>query len=68
MAKKLVDIDTELLERAKEIIGADTYKETVNAGLREIIATAARRAQIERILSPEPSDIENQAVMATAWR
>jgi Arc/MetJ family transcription regulator len=68
VAKKLIDIDIELLERAKEIIGAETYKETVNAGLREIIATAARRREIERLLDPEPSDIEDPEIMAQAWR
>lgn len=68
MAKKLIDIDLELLERAKEILGAETYKETVNAGLREVIATAARRQQIERLLDPEPSDIEDPVIMASAWR
>jgi hypothetical protein len=36
--------------------------------LREIIATAARRAQIERLLDPEPSDIEDPVIMASAWR
>ena len=68
MAKKLIDIDIELLERAKELIGAETYKETVNAGLREIIATAARRRQVERLLDPEPSDLDDPAIVASAWR
>lgn len=68
MAKKLIDIDVELLERAKEILGAETYKETVNAGLREVIATAARRREIERLLDPEPSDIEDPQVLASMWR
>lgn len=68
MAKKLIDIDVEMLEEAKRILGAATYKETVNAGLREIIAVAARRSQIERFLSPEPLDIDDPAIVASAWR
>lgn len=70
MTRKLidVDVDVEALEEAKRILGAATYKETVNAGLREIIAAAARRRQIERFLAPEPGDIEDPAVVASAWR
>ena len=39
MAKKLVDVDVEALEEARRILGVETYKDTVNAGLREIIAS-----------------------------
>ncbi len=50
MAKKLIDIDIELLGRAKEIIGAETYKDTVNAGPRAqpIGTRALQRARITR--------------------
>ena len=41
MAKKLIDIDLDVLARAMEVSGASTYKEVVNAGLREIIAAPA---------------------------
>lgn len=68
MAKKLIDIDLEVLARAMEVSGASTYKEVVNAGLREIIATAARRREIERLLDPEPADIDDPAIVAQAWR
>jgi len=68
MAKKLIDLDVAALEEAKSILGVATYRETVNAGLREIIAAAARRRQIERFTAPEPDDIEDAAVVASAWR
>ena len=68
MAKKLIDVDVDALEEAKRILGAATYKETVNAGLREVIAAAARRRQIERFLAPEPHDVEDATVVASAWR
>jgi len=42
MPKTLIDIDDELLARAKHILGA-TKKETVNIALREIVRRAAAR-------------------------
>ena len=66
--KKLVDVDVEALEEAKRILGVTSYKDTVNAGLREIIASAARRRQIQRFLAPEPDDVEDVAVAESAWR
>jgi Arc/MetJ family transcription regulator len=37
MGKTLVDIDTELLEQARRILGTDTKKDTVNSALREVV-------------------------------
>jgi Arc/MetJ family transcription regulator len=37
MAKTLIDIDDELLERARPILGTATKKDTVNAALREVV-------------------------------
>ena len=68
MAKKLVDIDVDALEEARRILGVESYKDTVNAGLREIIATAARRREVERFTDLEPHDIDDPDVVATAWR
>jgi len=68
MTKKLVDIDVEILEEAKRILGLGSYKETVNAGLREIIAAAARRREIERFTSTDEHDVEDPDMIASAWR
>lgn len=68
MAKKLVDIDVEALEEARRVLGVESYKDTVNAGLREIIAAAARRREIERFTDARPRDIDDPEVVARAWR
>lgn len=68
MSKKLIDIDDEALEAAKRILGATTYRETVNAGLREIVARAARQREVARFTAGEHSDIEDAAVRDAAWR
>ena len=68
MTKKLVDIDVEALEEARRILGVESYKDTVNAGLREIIAAAARRREVQRFTDPEPRDIDDPDILAAAWQ
>ena len=68
MAKKLVDIDIEALEEARQILGGTSYKDTVNAGLREIIASQARRREVQRFTDPDPRDVDDPEIVASAWR
>jgi Arc/MetJ family transcription regulator len=42
--KTLVDIDIELLDRAREILGTTTKKATVNVALREVVRRDAAEA------------------------
>lgn len=37
MTKTLIDVDDELLDRARHILGAGSKKEAVNAALREVV-------------------------------
>lgn len=37
MTKRLVEIDDDLLERARSIAGTETIKETVNTALRRLV-------------------------------
>jgi len=63
MAKTLIDLDTELLERAQQILGTTTKKATVNAALREIVrrwavvefGELARSGIFDGLLSVEPA-------------
>ena len=47
--KRLVDIDDDLLERARSIAGTDTIKDTVNAALRRIVDDEIVLRHIERL-------------------
>lgn len=48
MARKtLVEIDEELLEEARAILGVKTIKDTVNRSLREVVALEARRRDVQ---------------------
>ncbi len=68
MTKKLIDIDEDALTQAREIIGADTMKDTVNQALTEVIRLARRRAHAQRLADMDGLDLDDESVMADAWR
>ena len=69
MTKTLVDIDDDLLEAAREVLGTSTKKDTVNAALREVLAAQERRAAAAALLEwtsrHEPLDRDARL---RAWR
>ncbi len=68
MTKRLVDIDDDLLEEATEILGTSTMKETVNEALSEVRRTELRRQLVLQLSTMEGLDLDNDEVMARAWR
>lgn len=42
MTKRLIDTDDEALAEAAKIAGTNTYKDTVNVALRELVARTRR--------------------------
>ncbi len=68
MTKRLVDIDDELLERARDVTGAATMKETVNASLRYIVEAELRLRHVKRLQDLDGLDLADDAIMAGAWR
>ena len=62
MVKRLVDIDDELLANAKEVLGLETMKDTVNAALEEVVRQRQLRAWIDWMIdhAPEFRDEELQ--------
>ena len=67
MTKRLVDIDDGLLDRARELIGAATIKETVNTSLRELIDAELRRRHLRRLVTGSGIDLDDRT-MSDAWR
>jgi len=47
--KRLVDIDDDLLQRARSIAGTDTIKDTVNAALRRLVDEETVLRHVERL-------------------
>jgi len=67
MVKRLVDIDGDALDRAKEILGAGTMKDTVNRALQEVIDLDRRRRFLDRVVTSDGVDLDDGGVMDRAW-
>ena len=68
MTKRLIDVDDELLAKAKAALGTRTMKDTVNEALSEAAKTARRRRHAERLSRMEGLDLDDAKTMAGAWR
>jgi Arc/MetJ family transcription regulator len=66
--RTLVEIDPELLDSAKDILGTTTIRETVDRALREVVRTKAIRDHLVQMHTLEGLDLDDPDVMAQAWR
>jgi Arc/MetJ family transcription regulator len=66
--RTLVEIDPELLDNVKDILGTTTIKETVDRALREVVRTNAIRDHLVQMHTLEGLDLDDPEVMAQAWR
>jgi Arc/MetJ family transcription regulator len=57
VAKRLVDIDDDLLERARSIAGTETIKETVNTALRRLVDDELVLRHVARLRGPVGLDL-----------
>lgn len=57
MTKRLIDIDDELLERARQAVGAETMKATVEIALQGLVDSTTALAHIERLRRPGALDL-----------
>lgn len=68
MARTLIDIDDDGLERARSVLGTKTTQDTVNLALSEVIALSARRRDLERLIEGGLSDLGDAEITTSAWR
>ena len=70
MTKRLVDIDDEMLDEARRMLGTTTLKDTVNESLRNTV-DAGRRSKITkedlRRAGELMADLGDPEIMAKAW-
>ena len=66
--KTLIDVDEEYLAAAQQALHTETKKDTVNAALRAVAALAARRRDLQRLVSGGLPDLEDEQVMRSAWQ
>ncbi len=68
VTRTLIDVDDSRLAAAARVLGTTTKKDTVNAALAEVAATAARRRDLERLCANGLPDLADPDVMRAAWR
>jgi Arc/MetJ family transcription regulator len=68
MAKTLIDVNEEYLAAAQEVLQTETKKDTVNAALRTVAAMAARRRDLQRLMTGGLPDLLDEQVMRAAWQ
>ncbi len=66
--KTSVEINEELLEAVRKILGTKTVKETVEKAFREVVSAEARREEIEALETMRGMDLDRPDVMGGAWR
>jgi Arc/MetJ family transcription regulator len=60
-----LDIDEDMLARAREILGTRGVKDTVDEALREVVRIEAGKRLIARLKDNE--DLHNPEIMERAW-
>jgi Arc/MetJ family transcription regulator len=68
MTKRLIDIDDELLDRARESLGTEGITDTVRGALREAIAVAARRRHVLWLEKGGMSEMADKEHREAVWR
>ena len=68
MTKTSVEIDENLLEQARRLLGTSSIEETIDAALREVLRSDARRQEIKALAEMDGLDLANEDVIAKAWR
>jgi hypothetical protein len=66
--KTSLEVDTEKVEAAKEILGTKTMTETIDAALDEVVNLQLRQKFIEILDTPGALELDNPDVMKGAWR
>ena len=68
MRKTSVEIDDQLVEQARALLGTSSIKETIDGALREVIRREARRQEVRALAEMDGLDLSEERIMAGAWR
>lgn len=66
--KTSVEIDSELFAEVRRVLSTATLRETIDEAFRQILRFQARREEIAALTSMTGMDLDNETVMAGAWR
>ncbi len=68
MRKTSVEINDRLIAEAMRLLGTSSIKDTIDGALRELVQREARRQEIRALTATDCLDLDDEAVMAKAWR
>ena len=68
MGKTSVDIDNDLLEQTRSLLGTSSIRETIHCALLEVVRAAARRQEVEALVTMDGLDLADREIMKNAWR
>lgn len=66
--KTTVEIDEQLFEEVRRILGTATLKDTVEGAFLEVVRDAARRKEVRALRVMDGMDLDDPEVMEGAWR
>ena len=67
MSKTSVDIDSDLLEQARSLLGTSSIRETIHHALREIVWAETRRQEVAALVAMDGLDLADREIMKNAW-
>jgi Arc/MetJ family transcription regulator len=68
MRKTTLELDDDLFERARQVLGARGLKATVRRAFEEVVALDARQRAIRQLQEMDGLDLDRPEVMSRAWR
>lgn len=66
--KTSFEVDFDKVDRAKVLLGTKTLTDTVDAALDEVLKQRDRQLLVELLFTPGHVDLDDDEVMAKAWR
>ena len=66
--KTSLEIDAELFEDVRAILGTSTLRDTVEEAFVRVVRDAARRDEVDALHKMRGMDLNKPRVMARAWR
>lgn len=68
MSKTSVDIDNDLLEQTRNLLGTSSIRETIHCALLKVVRAEARRQEVEALVTMDGLDLADREIMKNAWR
>lgn len=66
--KTTVEIDEGLYAKVRRALGTATLRETVEEAFLEVLRERARREEVEALTRMDGMELDDEEVMAGAWR